>query len=254
MSKDKKYVEEIIAKPKTSNQAHHRGPKRPDKPLYMPRAVRKRLSLQNTQQTPRDKNLTSPAAESCICTSSEAFMPETTEATKSSSTATQECLPNDSPAFGPGEAESEAWDLPLLSLAHMTLSNDEKDKEFLPSVSCTDLTEEVNIHVAVIFDRKIFILGINSLWCVCPFRLRCTWKRPRLFPLSILTTTTLFTWASTSLWTSFVTSSRSIIFRPLSRPMICWTLLQNTGIICEVLSNLWSWIIILKCVFPVCLQ
>lgn len=184
MTKDRKHEEEIIAKPKTSNQAHHRGPKRPDKPLYMPRAMRERLSLQNSQKPPGVKNLTSPAADSCICTSSEPFMPETTEKAKSSSTATQECLLNaaecvykyldDTPAFGPGEANSEAWEPPLLSLAHMTLGNDEKDKEFLPSVSCPDLTEEVNLLVVVIFNIKIFILRINYLWCACSVRLRCT--------------------------------------------------------------------------------
>lgn len=248
MTKDRKHKEEIIAKPKTSNQAHHRGPKRPDKPLYMPRAMRERLSVQNSRKPPGVKILTSPAADSCICTSSEPFKPETTETAKSSSTATQECLLNaaecvykyldDTPAFGPGEANSEAWEPPLLSLAHMTLGNDEKDKEFLPSVSCPDLTEEVNLLV-VIFNIKIFILRINYLWCVCSVRLRCTWKRPQLFPLSMLTTTTSFTWASTSIWTSFVTSSRSMISHLHSRQMTCWTLSQNTGIICEIRLKFW---------------
>uniref|UniRef100_H2UUH4 R3H domain-containing protein n=1 Tax=Takifugu rubripes TaxID=31033 RepID=H2UUH4_TAKRU len=60
----RKHEEKVIAKPKTSNQARHRGSKRPDKPLYMPRAVRERLSLQNAQQPPEDKTLTSPAAGS----------------------------------------------------------------------------------------------------------------------------------------------------------------------------------------------
>lgn len=95
-------------------------------------------------------------------------MPETTEATKSSSTATQECLHtaaecvdkylDESPAFGPGEADSEAWEPPLLSLAHLTLGNDEKDKEFLPSEQCTDLTEEVNLLAAVILIEKKSLL------------------------------------------------------------------------------------------------
>ncbi|XP_056886320.1 R3H and coiled-coil domain-containing protein 1 isoform X1 [Takifugu flavidus] len=146
-SMERKHEEKVIAKPKTSNQARHRGSKRPDKPLYMPRAVRERLSLQNAQQPPEDKTLTSPAAGCCPCRSSESFMPETT---KSSSTATQEDLNaadcvhkylDDSPALGPGEV----LEPPLLSLANMTL-NDEKDTE-PSSVSCTDLTEEIKTHL-----------------------------------------------------------------------------------------------------------
>lgn len=84
-------------------------------------------------------------------------MPETT---KSSSTATQEHLNaadcvhkylDDSPALGPGEV----LEPPLLSFANMTLGNDEKDAE-PSSVSCTDLTEEVNL--LVLFDSRAFIL------------------------------------------------------------------------------------------------
>ncbi|TNM88525.1 hypothetical protein fugu_004779 [Takifugu bimaculatus] len=41
-SKERKHEEKVIAKPKTSNQARHRGSKRPDKPLYMPRAPHRR--------------------------------------------------------------------------------------------------------------------------------------------------------------------------------------------------------------------
>lgn len=156
-SKERKHEEKVIDKPKTSNQARHRGSKRPDKPLYMPRAVRERLSLQNAQQPPEDKTLTSPAAGCCTCRSSESVMPETT---KSSSTATQEHLNaadcvhkylDDSPALGPGEV----LEPPLLSFANMTLGNDEKDAE-PSSVSCTDLTEEVNL--LVLFDSRAFIL------------------------------------------------------------------------------------------------
>lgn len=147
-SKDGK--EKLSGKPKPSNQACHAGPKRPDKPLYMPRAVRERLSLQNSQQHSGDKAVTSPAAGSESFTP-ESFTPETTETAKSPDPATQERrLSADGPALGPGDAEPEAWEQPLLSLAHMTLGNDEKDKEFLPSVSCTDLTEEVNLLVAAV--------------------------------------------------------------------------------------------------------
>lgn len=174
MSKERKHEEKVIAKPKTSNQARHRGSKRPDKPLYMPRAVRERLSLQNAQQPLEDQTLTSPAAGCCTCRSPESVMPETT---KSSSTATQEHLSaadcvhkylDDSPA-------REVLEPPLLSLANMTLGNDEKDTE-PSSVSCTDLTEDVNLLVALLmlFDSRAFILKIKYGYCVCPARLRCT--------------------------------------------------------------------------------
>lgn len=175
-SKDRKHEE---AKPKAANQAHHRGPKRPDKPLYMPRAVRERLSLQNSRQSPGDDILTSPAADSCICRSSEPLVPETTERTESPPAATQERLPgaaecvhtylSDSPAFGPGEADSGAWESPLLSLAHLTLGNDEKDKEFLPSASCADVTEEVNRSW---FSKRQIVASSRKLFTVRPVFLR----------------------------------------------------------------------------------
>lgn len=143
----------------------------------MPRAVRERLSLQNAQQPPEDKTLTNQAAGCCTCRSSESFTPETA---KSSSTATQEHLnatdcvhkyPNDSAALGPGKV----LEPPLLSLANMTLGNDEKDTE-PSSVSCTDLTEEVNLLVALLtlFDSRAFILKMKYGYCVCPARLRRT--------------------------------------------------------------------------------
>lgn len=142
----------------------------------MPRAVRERLSLQNAQQPPEDNTLTSQAAGCCTCRSSESSMPETT---KSSSTATQEHLspadcvhkcPDDSAALGPGNV----LEPPVLSLANMTLGNDEDTEP--SSVSCTDLTEEVNLLVALptLFDSRAFILKMKYGYCVCPARLRRT--------------------------------------------------------------------------------
>lgn len=166
MIKVGKHKEEVFAKHKTSNQAHQRGAKRPDKPLYMPRAVRERLSLQKQQQPPGEQALTGPAAGSCIRTSPESLTPETTETTKSPSTSTQECLlkaadcihkyADDSPALGPGEAESESefCELHLLSLAHVTISDDDRHKEFSPCVPCTNLMEEVNLLFLALFDKK----------------------------------------------------------------------------------------------------
>uniref|UniRef100_A0A8C4GFG6 R3H domain-containing protein n=1 Tax=Dicentrarchus labrax TaxID=13489 RepID=A0A8C4GFG6_DICLA len=155
------------AKPKSSNVSRSRGPKRPDKPLYMPRAARERLSLQNSQGPSGDQELPSPASSSysCISSSSESCSyPETTENTKSSSTSGQESDPSvvdgvlnhvaESPALCPEglmlhEAESLVWDETVSCFAEMTLEEDEKDKEDLASVACSDVTEEVSLHLAL---------------------------------------------------------------------------------------------------------
>ncbi|XP_051272521.1 R3H and coiled-coil domain-containing protein 1 [Dicentrarchus labrax] len=153
------------AKPKSSNVSRSRGPKRPDKPLYMPRAARERLSLQNSQGPSGDQELPSPASSSysCISSSSESCSyPETTENTKSSSTSGQESDPSvvdgvlnhvaESPALCPEglmlhEAESLVWDETVSCFAEMTLEEDEKDKEDLASVACSDVTEEIRAHL-----------------------------------------------------------------------------------------------------------
>ncbi|XP_008293002.1 R3H and coiled-coil domain-containing protein 1 isoform X2 [Stegastes partitus] len=64
-------------KPPPSIPSRSRGPKRPDKPLYMPRAARERLSLQNSQG-PTACHSGSPISTSSDCCS----CPETTESKK----------------------------------------------------------------------------------------------------------------------------------------------------------------------------
>ncbi|XP_070815387.1 R3H and coiled-coil domain-containing protein 1 [Chaetodon trifascialis] len=148
-------------KPKSSIVSRSRGPKRPDKPLYMPRAARQRLSLQNSEGLLGDQEPPSPASSSYSCiSSSSCFSPGTTENTESSSTSTQECLPSvtdcvanqvsDSPVLCPQtlhEAEPLVWDQNLSCFADMTLEEDEKDKEDLPHVPCQDVTEEIKAHL-----------------------------------------------------------------------------------------------------------
>ncbi|XP_041804881.1 R3H and coiled-coil domain-containing protein 1 [Chelmon rostratus] len=152
---------EYNVKPKASIMSRSRGPKRPDKPLYMPRAARERLSLQNSEGLSGDQELPSPASSSysCISSSSDSCpCPETTENTKSSSTPRQECPPSvtdcianevaDSPQVQTlHEAEPLVWDQSLSSFTDMTLEEDEEDKEDLSSVPCHDVTEEIKAHL-----------------------------------------------------------------------------------------------------------
>lgn len=139
------------ARPKSSIPSRSRGPKRPDKPLYMPRAARERLCLQNSQGTTGDQELPSPASSSCSCISSSSdscLCTETTEKTKSSSTLRQECLPSVAEGVLNHVADSSAliWEQTVSSLADMALEEDEKDKED----TCTDtddVTEEIKEHL-----------------------------------------------------------------------------------------------------------
>lgn len=161
------------AKPKSSISSRSRGPKRPDKPLYMPRAARERLSLQNTQRPSGDQELPSPASTSCNCISNSSdscSCSETIENTKASSTFKRESLPNaadgilDSSVLCPQEQKQnlvlrlhEDWDQTVTCFTDMTLEEDVKEEEDLASVPCSaetedtitdtdDLTEEVKLH------------------------------------------------------------------------------------------------------------
>lgn len=154
-------------KTKSSNPSRNRGPKRPDKPLYMPKAARERLSVQNSEG---HSGLPSPASSSCSCISSShdsSFCSETTEETKSSFASRQECLPGvaecilkhdaDSSALCPQEekqksvlmlheAEPLVLEQTVSCFGDMTLEEDEKGEGDI----CTDtddVTEEIKAHL-----------------------------------------------------------------------------------------------------------
>ncbi|XP_068576244.1 R3H and coiled-coil domain-containing protein 1 [Cebidichthys violaceus] len=156
------------AKRKSSIPSRGRGPKRPDKPLYMPRAARERLSLQNEESG--DPGLPSPASGSCSCIGSSCdscFSPETTEKTKSSITSSEECvlrvaecIPNhvaDSSAvcpreektkllLTPNEAEPLVWQQTVSCFNDMTLEDDEKGEGDV-CTDADDVTEEIKGHL-----------------------------------------------------------------------------------------------------------
>ncbi|CAJ1051548.1 R3H and coiled-coil domain-containing protein 1 isoform X1 [Xyrichtys novacula] len=147
-------------KPKTSVPPRSRGPKRPDKPLYMPRAVRQRLSLQKPQGPSEDQEVHSQATSSCSSISSlsdSCSRPETTENIKSSSTSGQETIPNSVPRHDPDSSEFYpetpqtlhgteplVWDQTVSCLADMSLEEDEED---LASLIKAHLKEGVNFSI-----------------------------------------------------------------------------------------------------------
>ncbi|AWP03163.1 putative R3H and coiled-coil domain-containing protein 1 isoform 2 [Scophthalmus maximus] len=171
-----------LAKPKPSIPSRSRGLKRPDKPLYMPRAARERLSLQNSEGPAMHEESPSPASRSCSCITSSPdsrSSNETTEDTKPSSTSRQESFPSvadaipnhreDSSALCPlgekqkmvlesHEAEPLVWEQTVSCFTDMTLEDDVKDKDDLTNVSCSaqiedtstdadDVTEEIKAHL-----------------------------------------------------------------------------------------------------------
>nr|XP_040060857.1 R3H and coiled-coil domain-containing protein 1 [Gasterosteus aculeatus aculeatus]XP_040060858.1 R3H and coiled-coil domain-containing protein 1 [Gasterosteus aculeatus aculeatus]XP_040060859.1 R3H and coiled-coil domain-containing protein 1 [Gasterosteus aculeatus aculeatus]XP_040060860.1 R3H and coiled-coil domain-containing protein 1 [Gasterosteus aculeatus aculeatus] len=153
------------AKPKSSISSRGRGPKRPDKPLYMPRAARERLSLQSSQDPSGEHGLPGPASSSFISTSCDSSFC-TEKAEKTSTTSRQECPlsvaegishhAGDSSAICPQEEEEKlltvdedeplVWQKTMSSFNDMTLEEDETGKED----ECTDsddVTEEIKTHL-----------------------------------------------------------------------------------------------------------
>lgn len=171
---------ENLATPKSSITSRNRAPKRPDKPLYMPRAARERLSLQNSQEPTAYKELSSPSSSSCISSSSDSrSCCDTTDSTDSSSTSRQESQPivadrilNHTAEISVHcpqeekqklllrlhEAEPFVWDQAVSSFTDMTLEDCETDKEYPATVPCSaqtkdmttdtvDISEEVTKHI-----------------------------------------------------------------------------------------------------------
>lgn len=137
-----------------------RRPKRPDKPLYMPRAARERLSLQPSQEPPAYKELSSPPSSSCISSSSDSrSCCDTTDTTCSSCTSRQESQPivadsilNHTSESSVRCSQEEKHKLLLkpheaepfvLSFNDMTLEDNETDKEYPATVPCSTQTEDI---------------------------------------------------------------------------------------------------------------
>ncbi|XP_032405328.1 R3H and coiled-coil domain-containing protein 1 [Xiphophorus hellerii] len=121
-------VKEPNVKAKPSALSQSRTPKRPDQPLYLPRAVRKRLSLQDSQGSAANKDIKS-SARSQLCPQEQ----------------TQKL------ALGLDERETVVWD-PSLSFAEMKLE-EAKGENFNnvqaedTSTDTDDVTEQIKMHL-----------------------------------------------------------------------------------------------------------
>ncbi|KAK2862389.1 hypothetical protein Q5P01_001922 [Channa striata] len=160
---------ENLAKPKSLIPSRNRAPRRPDKPLYMPRAARERLSVQNSQGPVEHKELSNPSSSSCISSLSDSCsFCETTETTNSSSMSSQESHPSvedrmlnytaDSSlpcpqreeqklVLGPDEIEPFVWEETVSCFSHLALKDYEKDQEDLAAEPCTAQTEDTSIDI-----------------------------------------------------------------------------------------------------------
>uniref|UniRef100_A0A672HE64 R3H domain and coiled-coil containing 1 n=1 Tax=Salarias fasciatus TaxID=181472 RepID=A0A672HE64_SALFA len=172
--------------------SRRRRPKRPDKPLYMPRAARKRLTLQKSQANTEDQQLPSSAHCStdslCNNSSDSCSCPEATGITASSGR--QEVFPGladgvpdssedrlkrctqeqeDTVIQGLQEDEGLAREQMTASLNEMTLEEDEKDDA--PDVGHTDDTStdtEDVVEEVVFFISQQIHLNLHKY-----FSLRC---------------------------------------------------------------------------------
>lgn len=131
------------ANPRAKSSSQNRGAKRPDKPLYMPRAARERLSLQNSQKEPSaEQGSSTPASSSSISSKCDL------ENTKPSSTAGHEHLPTATDSsLNHVTEQPQVPEQPLSSFADLTLEEEEKDKELFSEVLDRDITDEVNLHI-----------------------------------------------------------------------------------------------------------
>lgn len=154
-----------LAPPKPSIPSRNRAPKRPDKPIYMPRAARERLSLQNSQGPTANKESSSPSSNSCISSSSNNHSCcHTTNTTESSSTFRQESPPTEADTIPNHTAEGSVhclqeekqkletepfvWDQTVSCFTDMSLEDYEKDKEYLDMLPSSAQTEDLTTDTA----------------------------------------------------------------------------------------------------------
>lgn len=201
-----RYSEEIASdtKSKSLDSQRKRGPKRPDKPLYMPRAVRQRLTSQNPSGPPGGSHVSSAASSSCTCisTSSDSCScSDTAESTQSSSKSNQETLsggadsisdsvPDGSPVCPQDdkqdlvlrlhETEPSAWDQTVSHFTALTLEEDELDKGDLASVPNNPQPEDTNTDLDEVTEEVISFSFHKKSMIYIPVIHQIVFSRPGL--------------------------------------------------------------------------
>lgn len=167
------------AKPKSSVSKRCRGPKRPEKALYMPRAARERLHPRNSHVPSGDEDLPSPASSCCSCIDSLSDSGSCSETSlKPSSVAKEESHPGDvegilnidadgsmfcpleekhNSVLRPHETEPLVWEHTISCFSGMSLGEDVKEEDLSrepcsamtedSSTDADDLNEEVRLHL-----------------------------------------------------------------------------------------------------------
>ncbi|KAM9859936.1 R3H and coiled-coil domain-containing protein 1, partial [Aulostomus maculatus] len=146
-------------KPKSSVSSRSRGPKRPDKALYMPRAARERLHLQKSQEPSGDQELARPAS-GCVSDSSDCGS-VTTLSPSLKQESPRDVGDNDPSQVVDGsvchpaeeeqhlvlrlhEDESLVWERTISSFSNITLDEDVNEEDDLASVPCSSTTEDTS--------------------------------------------------------------------------------------------------------------
>ncbi|XP_075870340.1 R3H and coiled-coil domain-containing protein 1 isoform X2 [Nelusetta ayraudi] len=128
------------AHPRAKSSSQHRAAKRPDKPLYMPRAARERLSLQNLPEP--SVEAASPPLASTTSSKSDS------ENTNSLTAVGHEHLPT-----APHSSPSYDTEQPLLPdeslspFADLTVREDEEDQELISETLDRDAMNEIKAHL-----------------------------------------------------------------------------------------------------------
>uniref|UniRef100_A0A3P8V704 R3H domain and coiled-coil containing 1 n=1 Tax=Cynoglossus semilaevis TaxID=244447 RepID=A0A3P8V704_CYNSE len=167
---------DYVTKPKSLIPSRSRGPKRPDKPLYMPRAARERLSQQHLKGPTlcEESPISAPSNCSCGSNTADAFCHKTTkniqESEQESLSSVVENSENTSVCCSakgkqkllPAEYEDKhvVWDQTVSGFSDMTLGDPVTEEEGCVSVpyinSCQtedkntdvdEVTEEIKAHL-----------------------------------------------------------------------------------------------------------
>lgn len=146
LCEDLKENEDI--KPQSSGVLRSKGPKRPDKPLYVPRAARERLPVQNSQSPLGACERSNAVPENSLTHCLISVATENTLATEQKSDSTfkdriAEYVDNPS-ELHPDDTE-DIWVEESCKISSLTLEDSEMENGYLSNVPYSSQTEDTNL-------------------------------------------------------------------------------------------------------------